>query len=236
MVAAAGIEQLEVPFEFNGVLRVVAPTLIWDENDLLLVDAGFPGQAATIRREIERVGLPFHRLNNILVTHLDWDHIGGLADVVAAVGSPVQVLAHELEKPYIQGDELFVKNPQRLAGAGAALPKFSRTKVTRCVRDGEELPFGGGCVAIHLPGHTLGHIALYHRPSRTLVSGDALNVMDGTLSGPNPIYTHDMALATESLKKLAQYDIRRVICYHGGLFSDDVNRRIAEIAATPVQK
>lgn len=54
-------------------------------------------------------------------------------------------------------------------------------------------------------------------------------MVDGKLTGPNPPYTHDLAEATASLKKLSAYDIRRVICYHGGVFSVDVNRRIAAI-------
>ena len=39
-----------------------------------------------------------------------------------------------------------------------------------------------------------------------------------------------MEEALGSLKKLAQYDVQRVICYHGGLFSDNANQRIAELA------
>jgi hypothetical protein len=39
-----------------------------------------------------------------------------------------------------------------------------------------------------------------------------------------------MDVAIQSLKKLTQYDIEAVICYHGGLYREDVNRRIAELA------
>jgi hypothetical protein len=39
-----------------------------------------------------------------------------------------------------------------------------------------------------------------------------------------------MALA--SLKKLTWFDIETVITYHGGLYTNSPNRRIAEIAST----
>jgi glyoxylase-like metal-dependent hydrolase (beta-lactamase superfamily II) len=63
-----------------------------------------------------------------------------------------------------------------------------------------------------------------------LITGDALNVSDGLLAGPNPAYTPDVATALASLKKLAAYDIETVICYHGGVYRGDANRRIAVLS------
>jgi glyoxylase-like metal-dependent hydrolase (beta-lactamase superfamily II) len=54
--------------------------------------------------------------------------------------------------------------------------------------------------------------------------------VDGRLVGPIPQYTLDMDVAVQSLKKLMHYDIEAVICYHGGLYRENVNRRIAELA------
>jgi len=226
------IQHLEVPFELNGVPRIVNPTLIWDDTSAVLIDAGFPGQAPAIRRAIEAIGIAFNKIDMIVVTHLDWDHIGGLADMVTA-GQGVEVLAHELEQPFIQGDKVFVKAPQRNAAGtaqGQAPLNFPRTRVTKVVGDGDVIDVAGGIDVIHTPGHTLGHICLYHRHSKTLIAGDALNVVDGKLTGPNPIHTHDMKQGHDSLRKLANYDIRTVICYHGGVFNDDTNARIAELA------
>jgi glyoxylase-like metal-dependent hydrolase (beta-lactamase superfamily II) len=235
MAAANGLKQLDIPFNFNGNPRVIYPTLIWDEDNVILVDAGFPGQLPLFREAIEKLGLSFQSLNKIIVTHQDIDHIGGLAEIIYAVGQNVDVLAHELEKPYIEGDDVFVKNPQKCAVQSGTQPKlafppFARTKVTRLVSDGEELPFSGGITVIYTPGHTLGHICLYHKRSKTLITGDALNVEGGRLTGPNPLYTHDLIRATESLKKLSQYDIQTVICYHGGVYANDANRHISAIA------
>jgi len=227
-----GIQHLTVLFDLNGVQRIINPTLIWDDDSAMLVDGGFPGQAPGILAAIENTGIPLTRLHTIVVTHLDWDHIGGLAEIVAAA-PVVDVAAHELEKPFIQGDEIFVKSTQRTASGTApafTVPDFARTRVTKQVGDGDVLEVSGGVDIIHTPGHTLGHICLYHRQSRTLISGDALNVVEGKLAGPNPLHTHDLNQATDSLNKLAKYDIRTVICYHGGVFTGDPNHRIAELA------
>jgi glyoxylase-like metal-dependent hydrolase (beta-lactamase superfamily II) len=143
------------------------------------------------------------------------------------------VLSHEAEKPFIQGDEIFVKKPSEnksaVASSHQSIPPFERVQVTGVIADGEKLSYGGGVTVIRTPGHTLGHICLYHAASKTLVSGDALNLVDGQLSGPNPLHTHDLPRAVESLKKLAEYDIERVICYHGGLLEGEANWHIAQL-------
>lgn len=50
--------------------------------------------------------------------------------------------------------------------------------------------------------------------------------------GPRPQHAFDKDAALESIKKLTQYDIEKVICYHGGIFKDNVNQRIAELSLT----
>lgn len=55
--------------------------------------------------------------------------------------------------------------------------------------------------------------------------------MDGELIWPNSGYTFDFKQAIESLKKIEKYDVQTVICYHGGVFTNNANKRIAEIAS-----
>ena len=108
--------------------------------------------------------------------------------------------------------------------------KKLKCTVDRTLADGGELPCCGGITVIHTPGHTPGHICLYHKETKTLISGDALFVEDGQLVPAHPFTNLDPDLAARSLKKLSRYDIEAVVCYHGGLYSDDANRRIAELA------
>jgi glyoxylase-like metal-dependent hydrolase (beta-lactamase superfamily II) len=158
------------------------------------------------------------------------------------------VLAHEQERPYIVGEKQLVKiSPERMAQfyerlsslpeeqREATIDAFAnvRARVDRTLTNGERLPYCGGISVTHTPGHTPGHISLYLEQSKVLVAGDALNVSDGRLVGPNPPLTPDMDQATSSLKKLAQYDVKTVVCYHGGPYSGDANTRIAELAAEP---
>ena len=206
---------------------------------IMLIDGGHSSDDGTqvILPKLREWGAK--QVDLMVATHPDADHIGGLPEIVTASARKVEVLAHPAEKPYIQGDEIFIKrlpvdNSPEVGHVTTtvkpAVEPFARAKVTRLVTDGQVLPYCGGITVIHTPGHTPGHICLFHKQSRTLISGDALNVVNGQLTGPNPQHTHDLDIATKSLKKLSMYDIQSVICYHGGLYRGAAKRHIAELA------
>lgn len=237
MKIAKGVDSLEL----TGNQGNIHPTLIWDEDEVILVDAGYPGQLEEIRTAMHEAGVPFSKLTKIIITHQDFDHIGSLKEVL--MDHKIKVITHQEEKPYIVGEKRLIKmTPERLAKMFELLPESQhqeaeatlfeslRSNVQQEVKDGELLPYCGGITVIHTPGHTPGHICLYLMESKTLITGDALNLVNGQLVGPNPVFTADMELAKESVRKLTKYDIETVICYHGGVTNDNVNQRLRELA------
>lgn len=246
MQIANGVEMLEISSVIMGARNTIYPTLFWDSETVILVDTGYPGQLPLIRLEMEKAGISFDRLDKVIITHQDVDHIGCLPNIVEDASQQIEILAHELEKPYIQGDKRLLKiTPESIRAAMESLPpempedlrrafkarleNTPKAKVDQTLADGEELPYCGGITVIQTPGHTPGHICLYHAPSKTLISGDAMNIVDGELEGANPQHSSDMDSAKMSLKKLAQYDIEAVISYHGGLYRKKANQRISEL-------
>jgi len=248
VLIAPGVEALDLEMDLFGAPSWVHPTLLWDEADAVLIDAGYYGQLPRLQAEMERVGVPLDRLTRLIVTHQDIDHIGGIAPLLEVSG-PVEVLASEAERPYVVGEKRIVKiPPERVALLSERLSHLPeeereqtieaftnpRPRVDRTVSDGERLPYCGGIVAVYTPGHTPGHMSLYLESSKVLVAGDALNLVEGRLVGPNQQLTPDLGQATASLKRLAPYDIETVVCYHGGVYSGEANARIAELAVEPV--
>jgi glyoxylase-like metal-dependent hydrolase (beta-lactamase superfamily II) len=237
MKIAIGVEVIELKGN-NGNIH---PTLIWDEDEAILVDVGYPGQLREVLAAMNKAGIPLHRLNKIIITHQDFDHIGGLKEMLT--DHKIQVITLDEEKPYIEGEKPLIKmTPERLAKMFESLSAEQRSEaeerflqslrsnVQQAVIDGEVLPYCGGITVIHTPGHTPGHICLYLNRSKILIAGDALNVVDGELVGANPVHTLDMKQAKKSIGKLAKYDIETVICYHGGVFRDNVINRLQELA------
>ena len=243
MKIANGIEMLEISSSILGQPRTIHPTLIREDEAVILVDAGFPGQMTMIRDAINGTGAAFDQLGIVVVTHHDIDHIGSLAAIQRELDGRVAVLAYKDEKAYIEGEKIPLKLAQLESNLGV-LPEemkatysqlkgafaTSRTRVDQTLIDGEKLPYCGGITIIHTPGHTLGHICLYLDRSKTLIAGDALEVEGGALVTAPPSTNYDMALCRKSLKKLAQYEIASVICYHGGLYEERPDERIATLA------
>lgn len=243
MKVAKGVEMLELTMDMMGNQMSIHPTLIWDNDTVILVDTGMPGQLNQIREAMDKAGVPFNKLNKVILTHQDIDHIGGLPEILEAADQKIEVLAHEVDKPYIEGEKPLIKmNPDRMKKMFASLPEEQRKQaesilssppkadVDTTVADGEELPYCGGITAVFTPGHTPGHISLYLNESKTLVTGDAIISENGKLLGLNEQATPDMESAVKSLKKFPGYDIEKVICYHGGLCTDNVNEQLARLA------
>ncbi|SDN74947.1 Metallo-beta-lactamase superfamily protein [Paenibacillus sp. yr247] len=90
------------------------------------MDTGYPGLFPLIREAIEQNDVPFRKLNTIIITHQDIDHIGSLPNFISESPNKLAVLSSEIEKPYIQGEKMLIKiTPQ-------------------------------GIIVIHTPGHTHG--------------------------------------------------------------------------------
>lgn len=233
---------MELPMRIIGMERTIYPTLMWDDDTVVLVDAGAPGSLPEIKKAMGDVGVPFERLNKVIVTHQDIDHIGGIKGILEELPE-VKVLAHEEDKPYIQGEKKLVRLNSNFKNRVNALPEEEREKildmfenvpveVNTTLTDGEELAYCGGIIVIHTPGHTPGHICLYHKETKTLIAGDAMNIVDGQLTGPNKqiMNEEDVKTAINSLKKFKEYDIENVISYHGGLFNNNnPNQKIKEL-------
>lgn len=226
MRVADNVEILEIGDGGNTLCL----TLTWGGGEVVLIDAGLPGQLDLIRKAVMKAGFGLEEITKVIITHQDMDHIG-CAKLLSELGA--EILAHEDEAPYIQGDVTSVRladMEKRQSGFSAGEREYyEKVKVNaknfyvhvdRLLKDGEILDFCGGIKVIHTPGHMPGHIALLLTESNILVTGDAANAYDGKLTGANPQYTQDMALADISFKKMMDEKPDSVICYHGGLCSN----------------
>lgn len=213
MEIAKGVEMLQLEFqEF-----IIHPILLWDDEMAVLIDTGFPGQFEDIQVEMERVGVSVDKLKVVILTHQDIDHIGSLPNVLENGVSDIKVYAHELDKSYIEGDlpllkDVHVENP----------PKG---KVSDTVIDGQELPYCGGILILHTPGH----ISLYLKRSKILVAGDSMYSVNGKLGGVHAPTTLNIMEARQSLKKYLNLDIESVVCYHGGLSKGNIKIQLQNL-------
>jgi glyoxylase-like metal-dependent hydrolase (beta-lactamase superfamily II) len=207
--------------------------LIEDADGLTLVDAGLPLAAPKIIRQLEALGYLSTDVKRILITHAHSDHVGGLPELKRLTG--VQVIASEIEKPVVEGDEPVVRpNPEDLSGVSRLLAQpggtVDGTPVDYTVTDEDTIPgVLGELVVIATPGHSPGHVAFWGAERGILFAGDVvLNVWGLRL--PPAVATVDMGENKRSVARLAKLDAS-VVCFgHGPPLTEGASEALRRFA------
>lgn len=235
----AEIIMLDVDFLHDGETHTIHPVILADPTDTVLIDCGYPGFLPSIEEQAEENGISLHSLTAVLISHHDYDHYGALAELKAK--SPhIRVLSSEEDADYICGRKksLRLQQAERIYESLSAEEKEEAEKfqsrleavtpadVDATVRDGDVLPWCGGAEIIATPGHMPGHLSVYIKKHKTLITGDALIAIHGRLRIANPSYSLDIAEAKRSVAKLLAYDIETFICYHGGMVHTSLSHRM----------
>jgi len=222
----------------TGQIRPIYLTLVYDTDKALLIDAGFPGQGEEIIAQINESPTSFEKVKQLVLTHQDLDHIGSANELKKH--QKLEILAFRDEIKFIEGKVL----PHKLAkfeNYGTDVPADQRRKfealkagfsrayvdVNTPLDDGQMLDFG--LTAIHTPGHTDGHICLYHESSQTLIAADLFFIEDGKLTLPSHELNVNCLDVKKSLDRLKDLSIKQVVTYHGGLFTGDVQQEIERL-------
>ena len=233
------LEVIELKYKMYGNDFPVNLAVIEDKNEMVLVDCGLPDSFEMIKEKMAEKNLDINKLTKVIITHQDQDHMGSLKEIKDNIKG-VQILASEEESKYISGKEEFLRiqninkaidkvDEEARKTMEAFKSRVSEVKtvaVDKIVKDGDVLNIAGGIEIVETPGHLPGHISVLVKKEKALITGDALVVENGVLVPSNPQYTLDMEMAKKSIKKLLNYDIDTLICYHGGVFNDNVKEKI----------
>lgn len=222
---------LDIRYTFGDTEGIIHPVVLKDADNMVLVDCGYPGFMPLFEDVFKSKNLDCSRLTTIIVTHHDHDHVGALAEFKHKYPH-IKIVASEMEAGFIAGEKKSLRLEQAEAlqdtlseeekPLGAAFCETLRSvkpvKADMLVRDGDVLDWCGGCEIVGTPGHTPGHISLYIKNHRTLITGDAAVLENGRPVIANPQYTLDMENARKSLSKILEFNAETCICYHGGLY------------------
>jgi glyoxylase-like metal-dependent hydrolase (beta-lactamase superfamily II) len=231
---------LPLEFSFGAFKSFLNPVVLKDQSGLILVDCGNPGFLPKLEEAMQAAGLNMADVKKIIITHHDGDHIGALKALLDKYPG-IEALSSKEQAPHITGEKkhlrLTIAEERLKAAQNEEEKKAMEEEICRLsvietidrvtiVKDGDILPECGGLEIIDTSGHMPGHICIYIKEDKALISGDALIGVEGKLSPPDPRFTLDMTTAMQSAKKLLNYDIQHVICYHGGLLSDNIRDRL----------
>ena len=226
----------------NDNVKVYHPVILKSDTEIVLVDCGTPGSVSKIKENALAQGVNIDNLTKVVLTHQDLDHLGSLAELKRKYHG-IQVLADIKEKSYINGEKEFVKL-QKQRETYDSLPEsqkemirvlqqsyssYEPVDIDGILHDHDIFSWCGDVEIVSTPGHTDGHICLYLYEFKTLIAGDALFVQDGELVISLPMYTLDFEQAKQSVRKLLDYDIEEIICYHGGIYKGDIRAALNKI-------
>ena len=219
-------------FEKGDIKVEINPVLIEDKDKMYLVDAGYPGFLQDIEKFFAQNGLNMSDLTGVIITHQDHDHMGASAELEKKYPA-VTIYSSEKELPYVLGKEKSLRlcqaEEQQFEQAFIDTLKAVPHPVDAVAITPDS--FSGTAIEIiETPGHTPGPISVYIGSEKTLISGDLLVVKDGKLCIANEIFALDKPTIIESIKKLLDYNIDTIICYHGGIYkSANIKNELQEI-------
>jgi glyoxylase-like metal-dependent hydrolase (beta-lactamase superfamily II) len=145
------------PFQVNC-------TVMWDEktNKAAVVDPG--GDLPRITGLLEKNGLT---LEKVFVTHGHLDHCGAAKKLATQFGVPI-------EGPN-QKDEYLLEAMATTQPRMWGLPAGEPFTPDRWLNQGDTVTVGEETLSVYeCPGHTPGHIAFFHSPTKVAITGDVL--------------------------------------------------------------
>jgi glyoxylase-like metal-dependent hydrolase (beta-lactamase superfamily II) len=149
--------------------------LIDGDDGLTLVDVGRSKVVEPLLHTITELGHDPAELRRIVLTHAHPDHVQGAPALREYTGA--RILIHNVDASWLSEGRVPTNGR---SGAGAR--RYDQLKAAHwtpiepdaTLEDGELIAGSGGLRVIHTPGHSPGHIALLHEPTRTVLVGDAL--------------------------------------------------------------
>ena len=195
--------------------------LIIDSGGIILIDAGLPRGYKKIITYINKLGYPLTKLQQILITHADGDHYGGVNGLKnfnqSVIVRSSNIEARAMEK----GVSSRTIAPKGLLGLFFKMAsKIIRSDPTEVIGDlspGMELQIMGGLEVLDTSGHTPGHLSFYLKVHGILFAGDSILVHGNDLVPSTGANTWDLEKARIAFHKQLALDPRIIAGGHGML-------------------
>ncbi len=210
--------------------------LICDGDECLAVDTGAPTDegAAILNAAIDELGIDRGRMSFFL-THLHMDH-AGLIDRIAPLSAPICLSLTDFNLMAASGDPEYLRITEAQVSAegfdcelvhksaryGMGIPSFDpKGRNLHFVGEGDTIQVGTtNLEVVDAAGHTPGHLALLHRESGMLFSGDHILFSISPGLGLRLGIVDTMGIYLSNLQKVLDLGISMLLHSHGEIRPD----------------
>lgn len=220
----------------DGIFRVAGTEVNWylltEDEDVTLVDAGYPGDRAAVEASIAAIGRRPEDLAVVLITHAHVDHIGAVNHLHRTYGTPA--FTGPVEAAHARGEFSESAGPADVLrhALDPGVLRWSLT-ITRAgamkheaiphatpIEEGQALDLPGRPVPVVTPGHTSGHTCFHLPEAGALITGDTIATAHATSkrTGPQLLpawFDHDRAGVEAAVGTLRALDASLILPGHG---------------------
>ena len=186
-----------------------------DSDGLYLIDSGFIGGRLALKKALRQRGWEKEPIRGIILTHGHLDHVFNVAAI--ARSTRARITAPRLDRLHCEGRFPY-RGIARVCGgletAGRNILRYEEFTVTNWFEVGAEFPIWGGLKAIHLPGHTDGHMGLYSESRKLLFCADLFASFAGISHYPPNILNTLPEQIPASVAKALALDLEAVLPNH----------------------
>ena len=200
--------------------------LVFDEEELTLIDTGMPRSARRILDYVGKMNRKRSEITRIVLTHCHVDHAGSAQQLKQLTNA--KVAAHRDDAEFVAGEKAL---PSPTGAIGIFFKVLSPLFKLRPVRPEILLNEGdivGKLTVIHTPGHTPGSISLYDSERKLIFVGDSIRFANGRISGPPKQFTVDMNEALQSIAKISKLEFDVMLGGHGDALKPNASQRVRE--------
>ena len=220
-VLASGLDYVDL--HFLGRPQIIATAILHGSPGVALIDPGPTTTLANLTAALEKKGIRFGDVRQILITHIHLDHAGATGSILEQ-HPHIEVIVHGRGAPHLADPSKLMASAGRLYGQdmdrlwGEVKPVAARS--LRVVEGGETLSIVGREVKVaYTPGHASHHVSYLDTASRVAFVGDTAGIRRGSgtyVMPPTPPPDIDIEVWRTSEQKILAWDPDTLFLTHFG--------------------
>lgn len=221
---APDLYRLRIP---DGPAHALNSYLWVGPDSVSLFDTGWAHSAPLLEAALATLDRTTADVEHVVLSHFHEDHAGAAS--VVATWPHSRIVAGAPEAPVITGQTpgpvpMLTTAETAIHEPSTEPPSAAPCRVDDTVTDGDVLTFGGKAQVLLTPGHTVGSLALHLPALDTVLTGDTVAELHGSVI--LGVFDVDRELTRHSMLRIAETGAAVAGFGHGEAVLEDAYRRI----------